>query len=255
MSAPPQRTHYQVLGIPESASADEVRRAHRQLAQVLHPDRQAGASAAEQSLAERRMREVNAAWTALSDPQRRAAYDRSLRAARTGSASAGASATATATAARGPMAARFVDDEPEFDRSVDVDPDEPELSPAHFWLLRRGPLVAALVIGALVFVVSAYAGGDQQASRQVSTAGCVRLVSENKFIRISCLEQNDGTVVGQAAQVLDCPSGQRGVLVVGEEDQGAQCIRTDVPRDGLPVAPGESSTTVPRPDVTIEDGQ
>ena len=165
MSAPPQRTHYQVLGIPESASADEVRRAHRQLAQVLHPDRQAGASAAEQSLAERRMREVNAAWTALSDPQRRAAYDRSLRAARTGSASAGASATATATAARGPMAARFVDDEPEFDRSVDVDPDEPELSPTHFWLLRRGPLVAALVIGALVFVVSAYAGGDQQAPR------------------------------------------------------------------------------------------
>lgn len=250
MAGPPQRTHYQVLGITESASADEVRRAHRQLAQVLHPDRQAGASDAEQSLAERRMREVNAAWTALSDPRRRSEYDRSLRAARTGPVSASASATATATAARGPMASRFVDDEPVFDRASEVDPDEPELSPAHFWLLRRGPIVAALLVGALVFVVTAYAGGDRQASRPASTAECVRQVADDKYIRIGCLEQNDGTVVGQAAEVLACPAGQRGVLVAGEEDQGAQCIRTDVPPEGLPVAP---STTVPRPDVTIEE--
>lgn len=248
MAGLPPRTHYQVLGIPESASADEVRRAHRQLAQVLHPDRQAGSSAAEQSLAERRMREVNAAWTALSDPGRRAEYDRSLRAARTGPVSA--SASATATGPRGPMAARFVEDEPEFDRASEVDPDEPELSPAHFWILRRGPLVAALLVGALVFVVTAYAGGERQASRPASTAECVRQVSDDKYIRIGCLEQNDGTVVGQAPEVLACPTGQRGVLVAGEEDQGAQCIRTDVPPEGLPVAP---STTVPRPDVTIEE--
>ena len=233
MAGPPQRTHYQVLGITESASADEVRRAHRQLAQVLHPDRQAGASAAEQSLAERRMREVNAAWTALSDPRRRSEYDRSLRAARTGPVSA--SASATSTAARGPMAARFVDDEPEFDRASDVDPDEPELSPAHFWILRRGPIVAALLVGALVFVVTAYAGGERQASRPASTAECVRRISESNYIRIGCLEQNDGTVVGRAAQPLDCPSGQRGVLVAGEEGQGVQCIRSDVSRDGLPL--------------------
>lgn len=248
MAGPPQRTHYQVLGIPESASADEVRRAHRQLAQVLHPDRQAGSSAAEKSLAERRMREVNAAWTALSDPGRRAEYDRSLRAARTGPVAAGASATATG--ARGPMAARFVEDDQEFDRASEVDPDEPELSPAHFWLLRRGPLVAALLVGALVFVVTAYAGGERQASRPASTAECVRQVADDKYIRIGCLEQNDGTVVGQAPEVLACPAGQRGVLVAGEEDQGAQCLRTDVPPEGLPVAP---STTVPRPDVTVED--
>ena len=236
MSAPPQRTHYQVLGIPESASADEVRRAHRQLARVLHPDRQAGASAAEQSLAERRMREVNAAWTALSDPQRRAAYDRSLRAARTGPVSAGASATATA--AKGPMASRFVDDEPTTDRAAEVDPDEPDLPAAQFWLLRRGPLVAALVVGALVFVVSAYAGGDRSSPRPANSAGCVRVVAEDQVIRIGCLERNDGTIVGRAAQKLDCPDGARGVLVTGETD--FLCVRTDVSRDGIPLT---SSTT------------
>ena len=61
-----------------TASPDEIRRAHRQLARVLHPDRLAGSSPAERALAERRMREVNAAWTTLSDPARRADYDREL---------------------------------------------------------------------------------------------------------------------------------------------------------------------------------
>ncbi|MFM7062502.1 MAG: J domain-containing protein [Actinomycetes bacterium] len=248
MSDPGQRTHYQVLGISESASADEVRRAHRQLAQVLHPDRQAGASPAEQTLAERRMREVNAAWTALSDPTRRAAYDRSLRAARTGPA---ADSVRHAAPACGPMASRFVEEDVVEDRFSEVDPDEPELSPAHFWLLRRGPLVAALLVGFLVFVVTAYAGGDQQPARPAATAQCVREVSSRQFIRINCLEQNDGTVVGRAAEVLACPSGQRGVLVVGEEDQGAVCIRTDVPREGLQISP---STSAPRSDDTAQEG-
>jgi len=150
------------------------------------------------------------------------------------------------------MASRFVDDEPTMDRSSEVDPDEPELSPAHFWLLRRGPLVAALVVGVLVFVVTAYAGGDRQPARQTVTAECVRRISESEYIRIGCLEQNDGTVVGRAAQVLDCPSGQRGVLVAGETDQGVQCIRTDVSKDGLPL--GGSPTTGQSGVRTKEDG-
>ena len=136
------------------------------------------------------------------------------------------------------MASRFIDDEPTYDRSADVDPDEPELSPAHFWLLRRGPLVAALVVGALVFVVSAYAGGDRSAQRPTNSAGCVRVVAEDQVIRIGCLERNDGTIVGQAAQKLDCPDGARGVLVTGESN--FLCVRTDVSRDGIPLA---SSTT------------
>ena len=63
-------THYEVLGIPESASEEEVRHAYRRLVKTAHPDR-AGDTA--------QFRLVTQAYEVLSDPARRAAYDRSLR--------------------------------------------------------------------------------------------------------------------------------------------------------------------------------
>lgn len=147
-----------------TASPEQVRTAHRRLAQRLHPDRQAGASPAERQLAERRMREVNAAWTVLSDPDRRAAYDRSLRADRTGpsgpTASAGP-ASAASGAERTAPGDEFDDPDAEWARrrAAEVDPDEPPMGAASFWLLRRGPIVAALVVAAILFVGTAVAGG------------------------------------------------------------------------------------------------
>jgi DnaJ domain len=63
------RTHYEVLDVPAWASRDQIQRAYVRLARHAHPD--AGGT-------EARMREVNAAWTVLSDPARRRAYDRTL---------------------------------------------------------------------------------------------------------------------------------------------------------------------------------
>jgi hypothetical protein len=68
-------THYEALGIPTDATADDVRRAYLRLAREHHPDRHA-ASPGNVVEAERRMREVNAAWAVLGDPGRRAEYDR-----------------------------------------------------------------------------------------------------------------------------------------------------------------------------------
>ena len=65
-------THYEVLGLPEGAPAAEVRRAYRRLAKAAHPD-VAGDGA--------RFRMITQAYDVLSDPDRRAAYDRALRAA------------------------------------------------------------------------------------------------------------------------------------------------------------------------------
>lgn len=70
-------TPYDVLGVAPGADAAEIRRAYVAMARRFHPDAHAGRSAAERSHAERRMRDVNAAWTALSDPARRRAYDTS----------------------------------------------------------------------------------------------------------------------------------------------------------------------------------
>jgi curved DNA-binding protein CbpA len=74
-------SHYQTLGVPPSASADEIRTAYRNLARRLHPDRHRLRSPAEAALAERRMRDVNEAWRVLGDPDRRGRYDADRRAA------------------------------------------------------------------------------------------------------------------------------------------------------------------------------
>lgn len=61
--------HYEVLGVARTASAAELRSAYRKLVRQVHPDQ--GGSAT-------RFRAVQAAWETLSDPERRAAYDRTL---------------------------------------------------------------------------------------------------------------------------------------------------------------------------------
>lgn len=66
-----KRDYYDVLGVSRGASDREVKAAFRQLAKECHPDRCNGDHKAEQ-----RFKEINEAYEALKDPQRRAAYDR-----------------------------------------------------------------------------------------------------------------------------------------------------------------------------------
>ena len=66
---------YLVLGVAPDASADEIRRAYLRLARLHHPDRFAGAPAARQAEAERRMQEVTQAWSLLGDDGRRRRHD------------------------------------------------------------------------------------------------------------------------------------------------------------------------------------
>ncbi len=65
------RDPYTVLGVPKAASDDELKRAYRKLAKKLHPDVNPGKSAVEQQF-----KEVTAAYDLLSDPNKRARYDR-----------------------------------------------------------------------------------------------------------------------------------------------------------------------------------
>src|SRR5215469_10299281 len=70
-------THYQVLGISRDASVERIKRAHRSLVKVWHPDKFPSGSEAETE-AGRRIREINAAYTVLSNPRARTRYDAKL---------------------------------------------------------------------------------------------------------------------------------------------------------------------------------
>lgn len=70
-----QPTLYDLLGISSEGTLDEVRAAYRRMARKYHPDVSPPDAAAENT---RRFIEVQEAYETLSDPSRRATYDRAL---------------------------------------------------------------------------------------------------------------------------------------------------------------------------------
>ncbi len=65
-----KRDYYEILGIPRTASEEDIKKAFRRLARQYHPDVNKEADA------ETRFKESSEAYEVLSDPQKRQAYDR-----------------------------------------------------------------------------------------------------------------------------------------------------------------------------------
>ena len=65
-----ERNYYELLGVTRSASEADIKRSFRKLARELHPD------VSQEPDADQRFREVAEAYEVLSDPERRALYDR-----------------------------------------------------------------------------------------------------------------------------------------------------------------------------------
>lgn len=61
---------YKVLGVEKSSTQDEIKKAYRNLAFKYHPDRNQGRKDAEEKL-----KEINAAYSVLGDPEKRRQYD------------------------------------------------------------------------------------------------------------------------------------------------------------------------------------
>lgn len=65
-----ERDYYDLLGVPRTASADQIKQAYRKLAKQHHPDRNPNNKSAEA-----RFKEIQAAYDVLGDAEKRKAYD------------------------------------------------------------------------------------------------------------------------------------------------------------------------------------
>lgn len=66
-----KQDYYDLLGVSKSVSSDDLKKVYRKLAMKYHPDKNPGDKASEQ-----KFKEISEAYEILSDPQKKAAYDR-----------------------------------------------------------------------------------------------------------------------------------------------------------------------------------
>src|ERR1700740_1031007 len=63
------KDYYEILGVKREASADDIKKAYRKLAQKYHPD------VTKDPKGEEKFKEIAEAYQALKDPEKRKAYD------------------------------------------------------------------------------------------------------------------------------------------------------------------------------------
>lgn len=186
--------HYRRLGVRPSATTEEIHAAYRELAGRFHPDRVGDATPADRLLAERRMREINEAWSVLRDPHRRRTYDlgRTRGAGRT-----------TATTPAGP---------------VPIDtlrrPTEPVRRSPGFrtGVARNLTWVAMVVVLVGIAIATAYADRDRDPGRPRPTptaeiGSCIDIEAGPSTTVVDCDGPHGFRIVERVAGPHDCPRG------------------------------------------------
>ncbi len=71
-----KRDYYEVLGVSKDASIDDIKSAYKKMALKWHPDRWVNGTEQEKKSAEEKFKEASEAYSVLSDPDKKAKYDR-----------------------------------------------------------------------------------------------------------------------------------------------------------------------------------
>lgn len=209
--------HYRRLGVAPSASTEEIRVAYRALANKFHPDRAMAGSPAELLLAERRMREINESWSVLHDPLSRRRYDDARVRERR---EAGRPPGGGPTARPAPLAER---PRPQGDDLVEVAP-----TGISAGLARHLPWVLLVVLLVGIFVVTAYAGGDEPAPEAPTVArqgSCIDVYPGPSTTIVACDGPHELVVVQRVVSGEPCPAGTE-ERRFGVDDL-VDCVRPD----------------------------
>lgn len=185
------RSHYDVLGVSRTASTRDIKTAYREKARRVHPDRVAKEN---EQWALQEMAALNVAWSVLSDPTRRRAYDESLRQETASNAS-----KATTSSANNESAF-------ERDRLSQMFAQRPlNASPARFpW--RSMSVIAILGVVAVLLVGIFSDPGEEAPPDQLLQAGsCVRIEPDQSVREVSCRDEHDGVVRQLIGFDMTCP--------------------------------------------------
>jgi hypothetical protein len=175
-------SHYDVLGVPATASPEEVRRAYHERARLLHPDRAGDARA---------MQDVNEAWRVLRDAGSRAAYDRTLAA---------------------PVRVHDADDPADwrYNRPTATSGD------IGVSIARSLPWIAVLFVLGVIFVFTAFARTGDDSSGADLIGRCITL-DAGEPLPVAC---DDPSALGRVSLLVDrqsrCPSETTPLAVAGD---------------------------------------
>jgi curved DNA-binding protein CbpA len=215
-------TLYEILGVTDDATDEELRRAYLRAARRLHPDVNPDAGATEE------MRRLNRAWAVLGDADSRRSYDLERRRA----------VVAAPSAASRPAA----DPEDPHDSEDPHDPEDPDEMPLVHPLARVvRPSALILAVLLIIFVVTAYAGprsSDRNPAPASSTpppgasplatvpgpaspfasptmlGKCVKILPGYDAV-VPCSQPSDGQIVAEVVASAQCPAATRAYQLAG----------------------------------------
>jgi molecular chaperone DnaJ len=179
------RTHYDTLGVRSDAGDEEIRAAYRRIARDHHPDVASGADPA-------RLAAASEAWHVLGNRDRRAAYDRRLRAQ---------------WQPRPPMPHHPA---PAAPVGLRFDPLARYRNPPRFpWRLMAS--MTAIGVAMLALGVAFRRDPQQRpVDNLLGPGSCVTIAADGDVVEAHCDAPNDGVVVRLVAFGESCPPPERG---------------------------------------------